>query len=97
MAAEVNFKKGKLEKKAPVGFSWTTFFFGPIVAFFRGDIKWGCIMLGCGLFTSGLSNIAFAFFYNKTYIEGLIKDNWEPVSETDITVMKSSGLSYDDE
>ena len=28
-------------KQAPVGFSWTVFFFGMFPAFFRGDIKYG--------------------------------------------------------
>ena len=31
-------------KKAPVGFSWTVFFFGCFPAVFRGDWKWFLIM-----------------------------------------------------
>ncbi len=39
-------------KESYVGFSWTTFFFGPFVPLFRGDFKWFFIML-VGLLTLG--------------------------------------------
>lgn len=67
-------------KRAPVGFSWTTAFFGAIPALIRGDYKWFGIQAGIaisvGLFTAGLGGIAtaiiFGFIYNKLYVQELL-------------------------
>jgi hypothetical protein len=53
---------------APVGFSWTTLFFGPIPALVRGDWKWGAIMFGAAVLTAGISWAVFPFIYNKKFI-----------------------------
>ncbi|MFD2670787.1 DUF2628 domain-containing protein [Marinicrinis sediminis] len=63
------------------GFSWTTFFFGPFVPIFRGDLKWMIIMLITdilvGIFTVGIGMIVtwiiFASVYNNRYIVDLGK------------------------
>lgn len=59
-------------KEAPVGFSWTTFFFGFFPALFRGDWKYAAIQFLISMITFGLSNLVFCFIYNKLYIRDLI-------------------------
>ena len=45
-------------KQAPVGFSWTVFFWGMFPPFFRGDIKYGFIIL----FTAWLGSVLVFMF-----------------------------------
>ncbi len=59
-------------RKAPVGFSWTTFFFGIFVPLFRSDWKWAIIMFLAAGFTCGLSWLVFPFLYNKLYLKDLV-------------------------
>jgi hypothetical protein len=59
-------------KEAPVGFSWTVFFFNCFPPMFRSDWKWFWIMLIIALITWGLSGLVFMFIYNKLYIKDLI-------------------------
>ncbi len=67
-------------KEAPVGFSWTTFFFGCFPALFRGDVKYGVIQFVIAMVTMGVSNIVFAFIYNKLYIKDLIGQGFKAQS-----------------
>jgi hypothetical protein len=64
-------------KRAPVGFSWTTLFFGGFPALFRGDLKWFFIQLLIACFTGGLSNLVFAFIYNKTFVQKLLEKGFK--------------------
>lgn len=59
-------------KEAPVGFSWTSLFFGFFPAAFRADWKWAFIQFIIQVCTFGLSAIIFSFIYNKLYIRDLI-------------------------
>jgi hypothetical protein len=67
-------------KNAPVGFSWTTLFFGFWPALLRGDYKWAGINFGVAVvismvtlgFGSIVSNLVFAVFYNKMYVKELL-------------------------
>lgn len=71
-------------KRAKIGFSWTTFFFGFWPALFRGDWLWFIIMfvtetmLGYRTYAFGslIVGIVFAFIYNKLYINGLLNKGW---------------------
>lgn len=75
-------------KEAPVGFSWTVFFFGFFPPLFRGDWKWAIIMLLISCLTMGFSNLIFMFIYNKLYIKDLIGAGFKAQS------IASGDLSY---
>jgi hypothetical protein len=72
----ISMTNGVEVKKAPVGFSWTTFFFGGWPALFRQDWMWGiCLLIG-GLLTYGIAGMIVAFFYNKSYITRLFRQGY---------------------
>ena len=75
--ATINFENKGIQKEAPVGFSWTTLFFGFFPALFRGDWKWAAIILVASMVTFGFSNIIIAFFYNRLYAQGLMKQGYK--------------------
>lgn len=66
-------------KEAPVGFSWTTFFFGFFPALLRGDWKNFLILLFLSLPTFGIVLIVYWFKYNKIYINDLIGNGFKAV------------------
>ena len=72
-------------KEAPVGFSWTTMFFGGFPALLRGHIGLGVIQIILQIATSGISAVIFAFFYNKMYIKYLVGEGFKV---KDITSLK---------
>jgi len=63
-------------KQAPIGFSWTVFLFGPFPPLFRSDWKFFAILLLAALVTFGLSNLVFAFIYNKMYLNDLLNNGY---------------------
>jgi hypothetical protein len=67
------------EVRVPFGFSWTTFFWGPFPALFRGDWKWAAIIFITAVFTWNFSNFIFAFVYNKLHIKDLLRDGYKVV------------------
>ena len=67
---------------APVGFSWTTFFFGPFPALMRQHWAGAGVILLAALVTFWFSSIIFAFFYNRWYIRHLAMDGWRYKSGT---------------
>ncbi|MGJ8588808.1 MAG: hypothetical protein ACSHXW_11690 [Yoonia sp.] len=69
-------------KEAPVGFSWTVFFFNALPALFRGHWVGFLIMLICALLTFGLSGLVFMFIYNKMYVKHLISEGYKAKSGT---------------
>jgi hypothetical protein len=64
-------------KEAPVGFSWTMFFFGFFVPLIRGDWKWSIVCLLIISITGGVFWFVFPFFYNKLYVKELISQGYK--------------------
>lgn len=95
MTVKLRGKHGNL-KEVKVGFSWSVFFFGFVDPLFNGDFKWGIILLLLevliSLKTKGMGAIivsaAFSIFYNKIYINDLLKKGYEPASEVDAEILK---------
>lgn len=75
----INPKTGE-ERKAPIGFSWTTLFFGFFPALIRGDWKWSLIMLVFTCLTGPISWIVFPFIYNRIYYNESIREGFAHVS-----------------
>lgn len=86
-----------LIKEVKIGFSWTTLFFGLFVPLIRGDLKWALIMFGiallAGIPTSGIgsliSNLVFAFIYNKLYVRDLLEKGYRPQNEEDVAIISN--------
>lgn len=72
----LNPKTGAM-KQAPIGFSWTTFFFGPFPALIRGQIGMGLVIWALILPTLGISTLVFAFKYNKMYVKYLLEKGYK--------------------
>lgn len=64
-------------KMAPVGFSWTTFFFGFFPSLFRGHWVGAIVQLLLSFLTLGLSNLVFMFIYNKMYVKQLLGEGFK--------------------
>lgn len=94
MTINLKHKESSITKSVPVGFSWTTFFFGCIPAFLRGDVKWGCIMLGLAIITCGLSWFIFPFVYNKLYTKSLLEKGYIPTDEGSKQILISKGFQF---
>ena len=82
----LNLKHPEFEvtKQAPVGFSWTVFFFGFLPPLFRGDWKWGMIILVAALCTFGISTLVFMFIYNKLYVKSLLDSGYTSVDSDEV-------------
>ena len=58
--------------EAPVGFSFISLFFGPVDPLLRADWLYAAIFFVIFWFTLGVSNVVFAFIYNKLFIKDKI-------------------------
>ena len=64
-------------KKVPLGFSWTTLFFGGIPALIRGDWIPGIIIMIGSMLTWGIVAIIASFIYNKMYAKSLFEKGYK--------------------
>lgn len=78
-------------KEAPVGFSWTNFFFGFFVPCFRAHWGMAVIQIALAIVTFGISNFVFPFIYNKIYINYLLGEGFKVTSATqDVALLATS-------
>ena len=66
-------------KQVKVGFSWTSFFFGPFPFFFRGMALQGLIWIVLNMVTMGLSTIYLWFTINKKTAHHYLENGYKPV------------------
>jgi hypothetical protein len=72
-------------RSAPLGFSWTMFFFAFFAPLIRGDWKWAGIifLLACVAaavsagFLGWLPGLVGAFMWNKSYLNRLVQDGFQ--------------------
>ena len=80
----------------PLGFGWTTLFFGFFPALFRGDLKNALIMFVLAIFTGGFSNLIMCFFYNKMYVNDLVSNGWMPANQASSNTLRMKGITFMD-
>lgn len=73
----ISVSNGVEVKKVPLGFSWTTFFFGGWPAIFRGDFIVGIVLVIGSMLTYGILSIIMAFIYNKMYAKSLFEKGYK--------------------
>ena len=94
MTVSLHHTQSGMLKSAPVGFSWTTFFFGPFPALFRGDLKWFAIMLIVGVSTLWVANfIIFGAIYNKRHLVDLMSKGFTPADDHSRNVLAQKGIA----
>lgn len=74
--SKITVSNGVEIKTAPLGFSWTVFFFGGWPAIFRQDWLWGVLLIIASVLTYGIAGIVCAFFYNKVYLKNLLNKGY---------------------
>ena len=102
MKANLTNELGQI-KQAPLGFSWTTFFFGFFVPVFRQDWKWAGIMFGASLAAGVIANqlnvpyisfglnIVWGLLYNKLHVKELLEKGWQPATDLDAELIRTKG------
>ncbi len=88
-------EKTGLIKEAPVGFSWTTFFFGFFVPIFRGAWLLAIICILVSIITVGIAWLVFPFIINKLYIKHLLETGYQPRSQNDVVRLNQIGIVVD--
>lgn len=100
--AKITLENNKTGHKriAPVGFSWTMFFFGPFVPVIRGDWKWGivsAVLFGFSWFMYLLVTPSpigliimylIAMIYNRLYIKDLLFNGYHVSFIDDVSLEK---------
>jgi hypothetical protein len=83
-----------LVKEAPLGFSWTTLFFGFLTALLRNDRNWAFLQLL--LMPTVIPWFIFPFIYNKLYLRSLLGAGYIPVDEEAKELLATRGFAVSD-
>lgn len=78
--------------ECPIGFSWTTLFFGFLVPLSRGDWVGVLIHLIASALSIGIFWLIWPFFYNKNYIKRLLERGYMPFSEESSRYLRQYGI-----
>lgn len=81
-----------LIKKAKIGFSWTTLFFGFFVPLIRGGAKWAVVMLLADCASIFLANIILSFFYNGFYLRDLLEKGYTAADAASERALRLNGF-----
>ncbi|MBT3445814.1 hypothetical protein HN450_03135 [bacterium] len=74
---QIKHKKSGIVKYGKYGFSWTYLFFGFFIPIYRGELGIAILHVVFSIFTLGLSNLIFAFIYNKQFMLRMLTSGWE--------------------
>ena len=75
----IKHNKSGVIKYGKYGFSWTYLFFGFFIPLYRGELGVGVLHIIFSMLTLGLSNLIFAFIYNKQFMLRMLTTGWELV------------------
>ncbi len=92
MNVNLKHKDTGVVKTAPLGFSWTSLFFGAFVPLLRGDIKWFLLGMVIIIATFGLGLLIIPFIYNKIYIKNLMEKGYIPADDFSKQTLLSNGI-----
>ena len=95
MKIHMKHKDTGVVKEVPLGFSWTTLFFGIFVPMVRGDWKWVFIELAIFIFTLGIGLLIVPFFYNKIYIKNLMEKGYIPADDVSKQALINKSIMVD--
>lgn len=97
MILQLKHKDTSILRDAPVGFSWTSLFFGPLVPLLRGDFLWFFLHVFLSLFIFGLFWLIFPFIYNNIYLRGLLGKGYVPADRSSRRVLVEMRMLPPDE
>jgi len=84
-----------LSKNGYYGFSWTYLFFGGLVPLFRGEITIAVLHILLSFITFGLSNIVFAFLYNRQFMQRQITAGFRLADRPEVNSAAAVAINAD--
>ena len=91
-AIKLKHPKSGIVREVPIGFSWTSLFFGPFVPIFRGDALWAIAAILLTGLTGSIFHFIFPFIYNKIHLRELLYKGYEPAEAESKNHLKSIKL-----